>query len=146
MFIRYGVLLAVTAIANGHRATGDCERNSNRAGLVRRGKRPHGKDKRHAVAEKSQDNALELPAKLNGVDMGAMQALQIEARREERHRDAKQNKANANGRAVIQPQSADARAKPAVCKRAQGSEEKRAANHGGNRLAATLCSGKALHL
>ena len=78
--------------------------------------------------------------------MGSMQALQIEARREERHRDAKQNKANANGRAVIQPHRANARAKPAVHKRAQGGEEKRAANHGDNRLAATFRSGKALHL
>lgn len=136
MLIRYGVLLAIAAIANGHRAKGDRERNSNHTGLVRRGKRPHGKDKRHAVAEKTKDYALELAAKLRRIDMRPVHALQVEARRKARHSDAEQDKSNARSRSVIQTGHSYAGAKPAVYKHAQGGEKKHAANHGASRLAA----------
>lgn len=145
MLVGDGVLLAVTAIHKRNRAEDYHEGEPERAGAVRRRERAHGEEERRHVAEKAEQDALELAGEDGGVDVPAVHALQVDHGREAQHGDAEQDEPDADRCAVVQRRRPDARGEAAVDEHAERGEEEDAADDGDGALLAVPRGGETSH-
>ncbi len=122
-------------IDEGDRAEGDHEREPEHPRGIGRGERAHGEEERHHVAEKAEQDALELTGEDGRVDTPAMHALQVDHGREAQHGDAEEDEPDTDRRAVVQRRRPDARGEAAVDEHAERGEEPRRSWRSGRRRA-----------
>lgn len=146
MLVGDGVLLAMAPIDEGDRAEGDHEGEPERPRAVRRGEGAHGEEERHHVAEKAEQDTLELAGEDGGVDVPAMHALQVDHGPEAQHRDAEEDEPDADRRAVVQHRRPDARGEAAVDEHAERGEDEDAADDGDGALLAVPRGGETSHV
>ena len=135
----------MAAIHKRNRAESDHEDKAERARAVRRGERAHGEEERHNVAEKAEQDALELTGEDGRVDTPAVHALQVDHGREAQHRDAEEDEPDADRRTVVQCRRPDARGEAAVDEHAERGEEEDAADDGDGALLAVPRGGGTSH-